>query len=129
MWLEPWRTFANVLDGYGLLDRQEAFFDGSFAPAKKGTLQSAKPSAARERGNTNGHAIAPNKENIGFYTHYDDLRSSANQKHARSAASLLRSPVYPTQARTHLARDFGPGSHRGSQLGRSGGNLRPRTAG
>src|SRR5712691_6159393 len=33
----------------GVLDVEEAFIDGSFAPAKKGVLKSVKLSAARER--------------------------------------------------------------------------------
>jgi hypothetical protein len=35
--------------GEGLLQWEESFLDGSFAPAKKGALQSVKPSAARAR--------------------------------------------------------------------------------
>jgi transposase len=49
VWLDAWRTLLGALDGEGLLQWDEAFLDGSFAPAKKGALQSAKPSAARER--------------------------------------------------------------------------------
>jgi hypothetical protein len=49
VWLDAWRTLLGALDGEGLLRWNEAFLDGSFAPAKKGALPSAKPSAARGR--------------------------------------------------------------------------------
>ncbi len=49
VWLEAWRTLLSVLDEHGLLDWQETFLDGSFAPAKKGARKSVKPSVARER--------------------------------------------------------------------------------
>jgi hypothetical protein len=39
--------FLSLLDEKGLLDWQEAFIDGSFAPAKKGALASAKPKKAK----------------------------------------------------------------------------------
>ena len=45
------QRLANVvgaLDAEGLLKWDEAFLDGSFAPAKNGARQSVKPSAARE---------------------------------------------------------------------------------
>jgi len=49
VWLDAWRTLLGALDGEGLLQWEETFLDGSFAPAKKGAPQSVKPSAARER--------------------------------------------------------------------------------
>ena len=49
VWLNAWRTLLGALDEEGLLRWDETFLDGSFAPAKKGAPQSAKPSAARER--------------------------------------------------------------------------------
>ena len=49
VWLNAWRTLLGVLDGEGLLKWEESFLDGSFAPAKKGAPQSAKPSVARAR--------------------------------------------------------------------------------
>jgi transposase len=49
VWLDAWRALLGALDGEGLLQWQETFLDGSFAPAKKGALQSEKPSGARER--------------------------------------------------------------------------------
>jgi len=49
VWLDAWRALLGALDEEGLLKWDETFLDGSFAPAKKGALQSVKPSAARER--------------------------------------------------------------------------------
>jgi transposase len=49
VWLDAWRTLLGALDGEGLLKWDEAFLDGSFAPAKKGAMPSAKPSVARAR--------------------------------------------------------------------------------
>ena len=36
IWLKAWRTLLGALDAKGLLKWDEAFLDGSFAPAKKG---------------------------------------------------------------------------------------------
>jgi transposase len=47
IWLNAWRTLLGALDAEGLLKWDEAFLDGSFAPAKKGAMQSAKPSAVK----------------------------------------------------------------------------------
>jgi len=47
VWLRIWRTFLSELDRQRRLDWQESFLDGSFAPAKKGATESAKPSVAR----------------------------------------------------------------------------------
>src|SRR5437016_7143693 len=41
-------TLALDLKARGVLDVEEAFIDGSFAPAKKGALKSGKPNAAKE---------------------------------------------------------------------------------
>ncbi len=49
VWLDAWRALLGALDEEGLLKWDETFLDGSFAPAKKGALQSVKPSVARER--------------------------------------------------------------------------------
>lgn len=49
VWLDAWRALLGTLDRRGLLRWEETFMDGSFAPAKKGAKQSAKPSAARAR--------------------------------------------------------------------------------
>ena len=47
VWLRLWRAFLSELDQRGRLDWEESFVDGSFAPAKKGATESAKPSVAR----------------------------------------------------------------------------------
>jgi len=49
VWLNVWRHFLAELDRRGQLDWSESFIDGSFAPAKKGAMALAKPSAARAR--------------------------------------------------------------------------------
>jgi transposase len=49
VWLDAWRALLGALDGEGLLKWDEAFLDGSFAPAKKGAPPSVKPSVARAR--------------------------------------------------------------------------------
>ena len=49
VWLEAWRALLGGLDEEGLLQWEETFLDGSFAPAKKGALPSVKPSVARAR--------------------------------------------------------------------------------
>ncbi len=47
VWLRIWRAFLFELDQRRRLDWEESFLDGSFAPAKKGAMESAKPSAER----------------------------------------------------------------------------------
>ena len=47
IWLNAWRTLLGALDAEGLLKWDEAFLDGSFAPAKKGAKQSVKPSVVK----------------------------------------------------------------------------------
>ena len=49
VWLQVWRAFLAELDEKGTLDWQEAFLDGSFAPAKGGAKKWVKPSAERAR--------------------------------------------------------------------------------
>ncbi len=49
VWLAIWRSFLSELNERQQLKWSEAFLDGSFAPAKKGALESAKPSGARAR--------------------------------------------------------------------------------
>lgn len=48
-WERVWRAFLGELDENGWLDWEETFADGSFASAKKGGLQSARPVAERVR--------------------------------------------------------------------------------
>ena len=47
VWLRIWRTFLGELNRKGRLDWSEAFIDGSFASAKRGALESERPSGAR----------------------------------------------------------------------------------
>ena len=47
VWLKVWRKFLGDLDEQTLLDWEEAFIDGSFAPAKKGARALEKPKRAR----------------------------------------------------------------------------------
>jgi transposase len=49
LWLKAWRALLAQLDERGQLDWAETFADGSFAPAKKGGLASARPNAERVR--------------------------------------------------------------------------------
>lgn len=49
VWLRIWRTFLAELNERQQLKWSESFMDGSFAPAKKGAPESAKPSGARGR--------------------------------------------------------------------------------
>ena len=46
-WLKAWRKFLSQLDQNSLLNWEEVFSDGSFAPAKKGDPKSGKPSEVR----------------------------------------------------------------------------------
>jgi transposase len=47
VWLTLWRAFLADLDEAQQLDWSEAFMDGTFAPAKKGALASAKHAKVR----------------------------------------------------------------------------------
>ena len=47
--MQIWQAILGMLDEQGKLDWEEAFLDGTFAPAKKGAMRLARPSAARER--------------------------------------------------------------------------------
>jgi transposase len=47
VWLNIWRAFLGELNERQQLKWSESFLDGSFAPAKKGAMESAKPSGAR----------------------------------------------------------------------------------
>jgi transposase len=49
LWLKVWRALLADLDQQGRLDWEEAFADGSFAPAKKGGNASERPNAERVR--------------------------------------------------------------------------------
>jgi transposase len=47
VWLNAWRTFLDQLNARGRIQWEECFADGSFAPAKKGAMESEKPRKAR----------------------------------------------------------------------------------
>ena len=47
VWLTVWRAFLGELDEAKQLDWSEAFMDGTFAPAKKGALASARHAKVR----------------------------------------------------------------------------------
>ena len=49
VWERVWRGFLAELDEKGLLDWEETFADGSFAPAKRGAQTSARPNVERVR--------------------------------------------------------------------------------
>ena len=49
VWERVWRTFMAELNERQQLKWSESFLDGSFAPAKKGSSRSARPSGARGR--------------------------------------------------------------------------------
>jgi transposase len=49
VWLAIWRAFLGELNARQQLKWSESFLDGSFAPAKKGAAESARPSGARAR--------------------------------------------------------------------------------
>jgi hypothetical protein len=49
VWLAIWRAFLGELNEGQQLKWSESLLDGSFAPAKKGAGESAKPSGARAR--------------------------------------------------------------------------------
>ncbi len=49
IWLRIWRAFLAELNERQQVKWSEAFLDGSFAPAKKGAPESARPSGARGR--------------------------------------------------------------------------------
>jgi transposase len=47
VWEKVWQSMLGELDSQGRLDLEETFGDGTFIPAKKGDLWSARRSAAR----------------------------------------------------------------------------------
>lgn len=48
VWEKAWRRLVRTLDARGAIDWEESFADGTFSPAKKGGIWSARPNAARE---------------------------------------------------------------------------------
>jgi transposase len=49
VWLEIWRAFLSELNERQQLQWSESFLDGSFAPAKKGAREWAKPAGGKAR--------------------------------------------------------------------------------
>jgi transposase len=49
VWRSIWRAFLGELDQRGLIDWEECFVDGTFAPAKKGEPASARHARVRAR--------------------------------------------------------------------------------
>jgi transposase len=49
VWDAVWRAFIGQLDSQGVLDWEQCFMDGSFAPAKKGALRRKKQEEAKEQ--------------------------------------------------------------------------------
>jgi transposase len=49
LWLKIWREYLAKLDEKQQLAWSECFMDGSFAPAKKGAMESARPRREREQ--------------------------------------------------------------------------------
>jgi len=49
IWLNIWRAFLNELNEHQQLNWSESFLDGSFAPAKKGASEWAKPAGGKAR--------------------------------------------------------------------------------
>ena len=49
VWVEIWRAFLSELNERQQLNWSESFLDGSFAPAKKGAMESEKPSGVKGR--------------------------------------------------------------------------------
>lgn len=47
IWLRAWRTSLSAPDEAGLLRWDKAFLERSFAPAKRGVMESVKPSAVK----------------------------------------------------------------------------------
>lgn len=49
IWLNIWRAFLSELNERQQLQWSESFLDGSFAPAKKGAMEWAKPAGEKAR--------------------------------------------------------------------------------
>ncbi len=47
VWLTAWKTFLDELNAEGRIKWEECFADGSFAPAKRGATELARPRGAR----------------------------------------------------------------------------------
>lgn len=87
VWLQAWRALLGGLDEEGLLQWEETFLDGSFAPAKKGALRSAKPSGARERSGWYWSTVKVFRWEFGWKA---PLREKLRLRKARSPKSACR---------------------------------------
>ncbi len=89
VWLQAWRTLLGALDQEGLLKWDEAFLDGSFAPAKKGALPSAKPSVARGQSGWYWSTVKVFRWEFGWKV---PLRMKLRLRKPRSLKSACRAP-------------------------------------
>jgi len=89
VWLQAWRTLPGALDQEGLLKWDEAFLDGSFAPAKKGALPSGKPSGARARSGWYWSTVKVFRWEFGWKA---PLRVKLRLRKPRSPKSVSRDP-------------------------------------
>ena len=89
VWLDAWRALLGALDGEGLLKWEEAFLDGSFAPAKKGAPPSVKPSVARARSGWYWSTVAVFRWEFGLKVH---LQEKLRLRKPRSPKSKSLAP-------------------------------------
>lgn len=89
VWLSAWRTLLGTLDAEGLLRWDEAFLDGSFAPAKKGAKQLARPSVARARSGWYWETVKVFRWEFGLKV---PLRQKLRLRTPRSPKSASRGP-------------------------------------
>ena len=96
VWLDAWRALLGALDEEGLLQWDETFLDGSFAPAKKGAPLSAKPSVARARSGWYWSTVKVFRWEFGWKVpppvklHLRKRRSPRSGSHAGKAARAKR---------------------------------------
>jgi len=85
VWLNIWRAFLAELNERKQLQWSESFLDGSFAPAKKGALESEKPSGARVRSGWWWSTARVFLWESTFVLHPRTKRSSRKRRSRRSA--------------------------------------------
>ena len=89
VWLKAWRTLLSALDEKGLLKWDEAFLDGSFAPAKKGAKQSVKPSVVKAQSGWYWETVKAFRWEFGWKV---PLRQKLHLRTPRSTKSVFRDP-------------------------------------
>jgi transposase len=89
IWLKAWRSLLCALDANGLLRWDEAFMDGSFAPAKKGAMQSAKPSVVKAQSGWYWETVKVFRWEFGWKV---PLRQKLRLRTPRSTKSASREP-------------------------------------